>query len=521
MINNPIILNILHARGIKTKKQIKDFISPAWDDFFYDPFKLKGMREAVKRIKTAIRKKEKIAIYGDFDGDGIPGAAIIYLTLKKMGTDFPMVYVSKVHDIDPEFVKDIAKKGCKLLIAVDLGVNSFPGCEEASALGVDVIMVEHHNIREVAPPCDAFIDPKQKGDKYPWPYLSGGGLALKLAYALSPKVFKYYRDYFLMLAGIALVHDLVPLRDENRLIVKEALASIFKIKPGPLLETMNLLKVKESLEYTGHEMIFSSLEKIINIFDSQLSCDLLISGNHSYTLIKNLTDSSTRFMTHLNESLAKIKNSPHIKNNILFEVFDDVPYILTGAIADRAFNIFRIPTVIIRKGEEFSRGSARSSKYLDLMGALRYCTDLLDTYGGHNQAVGFRIKSDNIKEFKSRFGDYLKINFSDGKVPDDKRPTDCIVTTGDLTPELYALISKLAPFGPGNPVPSLGLKKVKIFMNKGLLTVKDRSGAIPAELGENLMSIDPDSDYNINGYLISKTGNSCYLKINEISKSDV
>ena len=168
---NPIILTILSKRGFKTQKEIEQFFDPSWEDFFYDPFRLKNMKKAVGRIRRAIEDKQKIAVYGDFDGDGIPGAAMVYLALKKLGANDPMVYISKTHDLSTEFIQEIAEKDYKVIITVDLGSSSFDGCAVASELGIDLIIVDHHNTQRKNPDCYSFINPKQKGDRYPWKYL--------------------------------------------------------------------------------------------------------------------------------------------------------------------------------------------------------------------------------------------------------------------------------------------------------------------------------------------------------------
>lgn len=516
---DPIIKKILLKRGIKTKQDIHDFLYPSWGKFFHDPLKLKNLDKASKRLKKAVRQHEKIAIFGDFDGDGIPGAAILFLTLKKMGADGLSVRIGKSHDIDPEFVKEIARENYSVLLAVDLGTNSFEAAELAYKNKIDLIMLDHHVVRHKIPKSFAYVNPKQKGDTYPWPHLSGAGLAWKLVSTLSSEVFKYYKDYFLMLTGLAAVHDMVSLKDENRLLVVEAInASLGKIKNKNLARTLKILKVTDSLKSTGHEPIFNSMEGIINIFDSQASFDLLVSNKYPRPKISELMKYSIRFQKYLNESVARIKNYPHFyKKNVLFEIFDDLPYIAVGAVASRAFNFYRMTTIVIRKGEGYSRGSARSSKLVDLVDLLEYCSEYLETFGGHSQAAGFRIKNGRIDEFKMKVEEYLEKKFPKGRIPKDKLMTDISVQVKDLSLDLYKKISELAPFGFSNPVPMFLIKNVKLYINNQEVVLKDASGMMDGLPEERFNDLDLKVDYNLKGHLVKKE-DLVYFKIREANQ---
>lgn len=515
---NKIIKQILAKRGIKTETEISDFLHPKWDKFFHNPYKLKDMKLAVERIKLALKRKEKIAIYGDFDGDGIPGAAMMFLALKKMGAKSPLVHIGKTHDVDEEFVQRAVKDKFKIIIAIDLGGSSFKAADIARASGIDLIIIEHHIVQRKKPKCFAFINPEQKSDTYPWPHLSGAGVALKMIYALSPEVFDYFKNYFLALTAIAAVHDRVPLQNENRLLVSLGIQSLLKTRDRDLIKLMKVLKVKKTLENIGHENIFHIMELFINIFDSQRSCELLIDPDHPMSIIKELADVSVRFSNYLNEAVGHVKRHPHVyKKNILFEVFDDMPYVTVGAIASRIFNYYGLTTIVIRRGTNgVSRGSARSSEALNLMDTLDYCRSFLYGFGGHKQAAGFRIKSGKIDEFKMKVEEYLVKNFPTGIVPKNKIRIDANVSVSDLTAELYANLKTLAPFGMANPIPLLMLKNVSLYLNKTEVAIKDETGVITGSIDEHLIkNIKPGIKHNVAGHL-ALNGNLLYFKIRSI-----
>lgn len=462
--------------------------------------------------------KEKIAVYGDFDGDGIPGAAMMFLSLKKMGAKNLLVHIGKTHDIDEEFVHQAAKNKFKIIIAIDLGGSSFKAAEIAKTLGIDLIIVEHHIVQRKIPKCFAFINPEQKSDFYPWLHLSGAGVALKMIYALSPEIFAYFKNYFLALTAIAAVHDRVPLRDENRLLVSLGIQALLKTRDSDLVKIMKILKIKKSLENVGHEDIFHIFELFMNIFDSQQSCELLIDPEHPMSIIKELADASIRFSNYLNEAVGHVKRHPHLyKKNVLFEVFDDMPYITVGAIASRIFSYYGITTIVIRKGANgVSRGSARSGEAINLMEMLDYCRSFLYGFGGHKQAAGFKIKSGKIDDFKMKVEEYLVKNFPKGIVPKNKIRVDTMVLVSDLTADLYANLKKLAPFGMANPVPLLMLKKVSLYLNKTEVAIKDETGVITGSVDEHFIkNIKPGAKHNIAGHLALKD-NLLYFKIRSI-----
>ena len=222
----------------------------------------------------------------------------------------------------------------------------------------------------------------------------------------------------------------------------------------------------------------------------------------------------------MNDALAKIKKQPQFyKENILFEVFEDMPYNVVGAVASRAFNFFRTTTIIIRKGEDFSRGSARSSKHLNLMKLLDYCSGLLETYGGHSQMVGFKIKNGKVEEFKEKVGEYLSRHYPNGKVSNDEIPIDATISIKDLNEELYGYLKKMAPFGPGNLVPIFCLENVKLYTNKNDLIVQDGTGMMAGNLGERFKDADLSGNHDVFGHFVFKEDKGYYFSINEIKKT--
>lgn len=479
------------------------------------------MERAVERIRQALGRKQKIAVIGDYDGDGIPGAAIVSLTLRALGARGLLPAVAKGHLVDEPFVRSIAAKKFKVLITVDVGTSSFRAAQLAKQKGIDLIVLDHHVVQHKRPSVYAYINPLQKGDDYPWPYLSGAGLAWKLSSALSRDVFKRNRKYFTALAALAAAHDQMPLADENRMLVHKGLRYLLQLRGADLNTAMRLLKTRESLEKKGHDTVFKLLEYLFNIFESQESLELLLERGHSGRYVKALTDSAVRFHRNLNEGVARVKKHPHFyKKNLIFEMFEDIPYVTAGPVASRVYNLFGVTTFVVRKGEGgLARGSARSSPALNLMDLLLHCEDILSGYGGRPRAVGFAIRNGKIEEFRRRIDAYLKKHFRGGVVPRERLRPDAAVKASELTPALYGEIEKMAPFGPANPVPLLAIKDARLYAGAEDMMIKDRTGAIPASPGDNHQPSDLKGKWTVVGNLAMK-GDMLYFKIRELKRHD-
>jgi len=241
-----LIVQLLYNRGLKTQHQIDEFFNPDYQSDLHNPFLLKGMGKAVKRILQAIARQEKVVIYGDFDADGVCSMAILFLALRELGLPSPEAYIpdrsKEGHGLNEKAVSELARKGAKLIITVDCASRDLKEVALAKSLGLEIIITDHHETGEELPEAAAFINPWQKGDKYPFKGLAGAGVAYKLASALieksNPLKLDSLKKWLLDLTAIATVADVMPIIGENRTLVKYGLKVLAQTKWLGLRELM-------------------------------------------------------------------------------------------------------------------------------------------------------------------------------------------------------------------------------------------------------------------------------------------
>jgi len=247
---SPLTLQLLWDRGLKTQKAIDEFFNPDYEEDLHNPFLMKGMKKAVSRIKKALKNKEKITIFGDYDADGVCGTAILSEILNSLGTN-PGIFIpnrnKEGYGLNLNAVKKAAANGTNLIITIDCGVTDFEEIKLANKLKMEVIIFDHHEMQEKIPPALVIVDPRQKGEKYPFKELAATGVAFKLAQALllkpktrNPKreIIKGWEKWLLDLVAIATVADLMPLIGENRTLVKYGLIVLAQTKRLGLQELM-------------------------------------------------------------------------------------------------------------------------------------------------------------------------------------------------------------------------------------------------------------------------------------------
>ena len=480
----PILRQILFNRGYPTDAEARAYLN-AKPDFDPDPFQMTGMREAVERIRFAIEKDEPIAIYGDYDVDGVTSTALLVETLTFFNANVRGYIPNRFDEgygLNNNALDELNANGVKLVITVDCGIRSPNEALHARALGLDLIISDHHHPAEGdLPPAFAVINPKQPGDKYPDKDLAGVGIAYKIAEALmddgqqtvdngQPTTVNGQRLYGLLdLVALGTVADLAPLVGENRILVRKGLRQMKQTTRQGLFSLAAVSDIKLDKVNAGN--IGFSLGPRLNaagrLKEALAAYELLITKDPSRAgqLAQELNvqnrerQSITREMQAQAEAIA-LADDPNAY--LLFAAHEDFNSGVIGLAASRLTETYYRPAIVASKGEEETRGSCRSIPEFHITDALDLCADLLVRHGGHAAAAGFTVRNENLSELVSR----LKSIASDKLSNVDLKPTvtaDAEVSLVDIRPELFEKCLKfLEPTGYGNPNAVFVARNVKV-----------------------------------------------------------
>ena len=440
---------LLYCRGLKDKKSILKFLSPS-EKHFYNPFLLNGMQEAVLRIQKARDLGEKVVVFGDYDADGVCATKVLSSTLKEYGINTQNIIPERENGYGLNInlvLKEHEKGPIGLIITVDCGISDGEKIKELNLLGIDVIVTDHHEPPEILPECIK-INPKIKGQEYPFNGLCGAGVAYKLSYALIGEKANKYLDF----VALATVADSMDLIDENRDIVCVGL----KIFNNNLKDCFKHLLPQGSKKITARDLGFTLAPKInaggrMGDINSVLKLFFATDQSEIYDLSIKLTEYNVKRQTECAEIVAEAKS--YILENKLYN--DKVITVYgenwkTGLIAIVAAKLaeeFSRPTIVFGTSEGKLRGSARSVEGINIFDAINANKNLLIAFGGHSQAAGITLEKDNFNSFKKGVNSYVEENFSNFE-------TEEIISAewnieGDFSYEFANEIELLEPFGPG------------------------------------------------------------------------
>jgi len=467
---DPIIAQLLINRQIVSIEEAKMFLSADMTSL-YNPFLLIDMDRAVARIQQAKDNAEKILIYGDYDVDGVTSSALLRRLLNHLGIESINYIPHRMEEgygLNQEVAEFARSQGIHLLITVDCGINAFLPIEAINALGIDVIVIDHHEPDgPKLPPALAVIDPKRADCLYPFKSLSAVGLVAKLMQAILGHI--PMEDLDLVVLGT--VADVVPLRGENRIFVKNGLPYLENTnKPGlkALMEVAKIAGKKMKPYYIGF-ILGPRLNAAGRMDSATVSLDLLLSDNpaDAFTLAcsleaHNLTRQKMQ-STVVEEALSMIEADEIMKAQDIIVVHKQGWHKgVLGIVASRIVDKYYRPTVVISVEDGMGTGSARSIDGFHLHEALTSCAGVLENYGGHKRAAGLRLKHDNIEIFRQAMNDFAGLTLPREKfVP--SLEIDCEIPLSVIDLDLMTLISAMEPHGEGNPSP--------VFCSKGL-TVK-------------------------------------------------
>jgi len=476
---NPIVRGLLSMRGVNSDEKIEDFFSSDYDNL-HDPTVFRGMREAVERILRAKENGEKVAIFGDYDADGVTATALLHGTLSDLGFSDIAYYIPdrqlEGYGMNEKAIGFLATDGVKLIITVDCGITNADEVEKAKSLGMDVIITDHHNVPDVLPDAVAVINPHIEDSGFPFRDLAGVGVAFKLAVALYAKMAPEKTDqlkWMLDLVCIGTIADCVDLLGENRVFVKYGLIVLSKTKRAGLREMFKVgrIDISEDIIPDAHKVAFQIAPRINaagRMDHASVSYKLIIESDpvaaRDMALdVEKKNQERQKVTGQIVKEIEMIASNSFKDKKFIFVANEHWPVGILGLIAGKITDQFQKPTVVLQKQESEYVGSLRSVPEVNIMEALRECSDILIRFGGHAQAAGVRVSHENIEKF------YERMLCTVEKKMEGHEAVSCIDIDLEIDPdsidaELVAELRKMEPFGMGNQEP--------VFMAKNL-TVKD------------------------------------------------
>ncbi len=503
------IARLLAIRGITTFDKAKDFFRPTIS-MLHDPFLMQDMDKASVRLAEAIRNQEKVLVYGDYDVDGTTATSIVYTFLKQFGVDahyfIPHLFKDG-YGISVDGINKALELGASLIVSVDCGITAIEEAKFAKEKGLDLIICDHHNAGDVIPDALAVLDPKRPDCNYPFDGLSGAGVAYKLVQAALIKLGlpASNGNQFLDLVAISIASDIVPIVDENRVLMREGLKFLNNTTRKGLQALLKLIHLEPGKISTS-QIVFSigpRLNAAGRMGDAGIAVELLIAEDdetakkraqelEKINLVRRTTDSDT-----MEQALNQIDSKINLDKRSALVLHDSDWHLgVIGIVASRIVDLYSRPTIMLSTVDGLVKGSARSIRGFNIYDALKQCEDLLLQFGGHEYAAGLTLEQENLKDFIKRFCEI----------------TDCDLSMEDLKPELiidsdldlshvnlkfWKILNQFEPFGPNNMRP--------IFSSKGLRVVGTPSvvgnGHLKMRVAQNGSAVFDAIGFNMHEYL--------------------
>jgi len=473
---SPKLGNLLYSRGVTNFDEAKRFFRPKLEHL-HDPFLMKDMDKAVERVMLAVKRHEKIMVYGDYDVDGTTAVSLVYSFLRLFYKNIVFYIPDRYgegYGISFKSIDHAYENKVKLVIALDCGIKAVDKVEYATQKGIDYIIGDHHRPGDVIPAASAVLDPKQDDCNYPYQELSGCGVGFKLVQAIAQKnnIDEEKVFDFLDLVAVSIAADIVPITGENRVL---AYYGLKKINSNPrsgicsLFKSAGISPAKDntseyffSKEITINDLVFSLGPRINaagRIEDATNSVRLLISTNKEYAeklgaQINDLNIARREFDSNITkEAIEQIENnSGNIDKRTTIVFNPEWHKGVIGIVASRLIEKFYKPAIVFTKSEDLITGSARSIKKFDIYDAIDNSSDILEHFGGHTYAAGLALKPENLEQFKKNFEDYANERLTDDMmIPEIE--IDQELDISDINESFFKILKQFAPFGPGNMSP--------------------------------------------------------------------
>lgn len=504
---NRLLATVLANRGITEEEQIRIFLKPTRQDF-YNPYLMPDMKKAVERIIEAIDKKQKVIIYGDYDVDGITSVTVLKSYLEERGLTVDYYIPNRLEEgygLNKPAVEKIAKQNYNLMITVDCGISAVEEVKYANELGLAVIITDHHETGEQIPDAIAVVDAKRKDNEYPYRNLAGVGVVFKLIQAISERLKIDEKEHlkYLDIVCIGTISDIVPLVDENRVIVKLGLK---------LLQQTKNIGLRTILMLSGYNKIDSSTISF-GVAPRINACGRMGHQEEALKLFlsKNI-DEVNQLAQSLNEynkqrqekekkifleALEKIQQNDLEKNSIMIIDGEDWHHGVIGIVSSKITEIYFKPSILLCFEGEEGKGSGRSIPGFDLHDALQKCSKNLYKFGGHAMAVGLTVKREQYESLKQQVEEIAKEQKIDKIIPILK--IDAQIDINEISKEIVESLKEMEPFGEENKTPLFVFKNLKIDSIRALsegkhikLTLKKDANNIIGAIGFNMGQVVED-----------------------------
>lgn len=462
---------LMNIRGLDDAAHLREFLGEG--EPLSDPFLLKDMDKAAARITRAVDNMEKIAVYGDYDADGVTSTAMLYSYLETRGADV-IFYIpqreGEGYGMNIGAVEYLKEQGVSLIVTVDNGISSVQEVARANELGIDVVVTDHHRPQEILPDAVAVVDAYRPDDTSPYKHFSGVGIAFKLLMALEDgagdveDLLEAYSD----LAAIGTIGDIVPLTGENRTLIRAGLERLSQSdRPGvqALLENAGIA----GKALTSTNVAFTLVPRINatgRMGAPERAVRLLISGyeEEAEVLSEEIcadNEERRRVEAEIAEAaFADIEAKGYMKDRVVVVDGEKWHHGVIGIVASRVTERCGKPCMIISRGETEAKGSGRSIEGFSLFEAICACGDLLIKFGGHPMAAGITLKPENIEAFRKRINQYAAEHFP--QMPTQTVTLDCKLNPAALSVSMAQSLTQLEPFGNGNPQPVFGLFNMEL-----------------------------------------------------------
>lgn len=481
-LNIPIIIGqLLAVRGYDSKEKIQKYFNASMSRL-HEPEMMKDMHKGCEILLSAIKDGKKIAVFGDYDADGITSTSILMLAIKRLG-GVARYYIpareTEGYGLNNQAVKDLAAEGVEVLLTCDNGISAFEQVELAKNLGMTVVIADHHEVpfemvgdevKYILPNADAIINPKQADCEYPFKSLCAGVIAYKLTqhlYKLAGKDWSADGEEYLSLAIVATVCDIMDLTDENRIMVKYGL-SVINNTPNlglkALLAVNDLLNSKIGTYHIGF-IIGPCINASGRLELADIAVNLFLSDSkeQAMSLAKKLVELNNSRKNLSNEGVELVKETieaEHLYDDKVILVYQpDLHESIAGIVSGRIKEIYYRPTFVFASRKDIIRGSGRSIEGYNMFEALVECSHLLDIFGGHPMAAGLSLKKENLLQLRKELNENCRLDISE-MVPTTYIDLRMPIEKASLG--LAKMISRLEPFGKGNAMPLFGDKDLSV-----------------------------------------------------------
>ena len=503
---NDLIATILVNRNITKKEDVEKFLNPTRNDF-YNPFLMTDMEKAVDRILIAIKNKEKVTIYGDYDVDGITSITVLKSFLKDVGLEVDTYIPNRIDEgygLNKKAIEKIKENGCQLMITVDCGISGIEEVEYANSLGIETIVTDHHEVGDVLPNALAVVDNKRKDSTYPFRELAGVGVAFKLIQAIGIKLELKEEEYlkYLDIVAVGTISDIVPLVDENRVITKLGLKLIRQTKNIGLKSIINSSGYSKIDSNTISFGVAPRINACGRMGKAEEALKLLLSKNlnEAQELTRKLNDHNRERQDIekriFEDAIKQIEEKSLANNRTIVVAGQNWHHGVIGIVSSKITDMYFKPSILLCLEDGIGKGYGRSVPGFDLHEALTKCLDTIDKFGGHAMAVGITVKEDKIPEFKEEFEKIAIDSHIEEIMPIIN--IDAKVNLSNINREMVESLKQFEPFGEGNKMPIFVFKNLRIDSIRALsegkhlkMTLKDNNTII-SSIGFNIGKMAED-----------------------------